>query len=133
MPKINKKIEKPKIPLKQEVIKKTNVTEEDSKNTGDGNLNRVIATANNIQKLGSFLYNHIAEKIRPIAIDINPEDDPETAVAIRRIFGNEAPMQITGDMFLQLLDYNEAIEELEIEQSEDNVSWEDVTGEELDC
>lgn len=128
----NKKIQQPVEPIQPFTVPKRALTDTEARTFLDDKSERVIQTARDIQTLGQYLYNLIAEKIRPITITIDPETDPETAVAINRLFG-EVPPQITGDMYLQVLEYVDQMQQLEIGQSNENPSWEVLTGTKVEC
>jgi len=133
MPKRNTKLTPDRKPLKQDVVQQTVVSDEDFVSENEEALDALVLQAQKNARLGGWLYNQYAEKIKDISVDIDPVSQPNVATAISRLFGPNAPMIITADMYLQLIEYQEGIEDMMIEQSEDEVSWEDVTGDELTC
>ena len=129
----NKKLQSDNVPLVNQVIEKREATNEDLSNEQSARIEDITKKAEQVDQLGEFLFNEIASRIQGIRVSVDPEHEPDLRIALERLFGPQVSNEITGDMYLEVLQYIQDATLLDAEQSQEIVDWEALTGLDQRC
>lgn len=73
-----------------------------------------------------FLIDNVDEKIKDVVISVDPDQNPEVWMAMKRLYGNTAQQFLSGKNYSEALNALHEISSLELEESkQDNTALED--------